>query len=1150
MVLLAESFDWDDESVSSDDEGSTKIRAFMAIAKDEPSFRKADARSGQWVDITMKKVHRLLSMTDGDERKHVLDYTHVDLHYVEDQRKNLVSKFNLLKQEISLHKSELSNLKNTVSINYSLQNEVIRKNLENESIKDEIINLKKVIEKWTCSKVTLDQLLFEQVPGNIVKALGGKGRRKEKISSKEEPFLPLPKLIRAAPSGTLKSLISLSDLTLNMADFTLDTPDPNKTRPSTDSSTEQLLLTLIEEDYLKRFVWYLDSGCSRHMTGIKQYLHRYSKESGPKVIFGDDSSGDTKMENLNEVRVKELRSDNRTEFRNHKLEEFCDEKGISHNFSSHYTPEQNGVAERRNRTLIEAARTMLNSAKLPKQIWGESVNTACYTQNRSIIVKRHGKTLYDVFRGRSPDISYFYVFGCPVHIHNHRDHLGKFDEKADDRFFLGYSPVAKSFRVFNIRRQEMEETVHVTFIEDDEAISQSSTEGDAINFNENRSFPDDESLEPRSEVSITSKDSPEFTEADNHPALHEPDQTESTDHFEPVEPQNNVIIEPINRWSREKHIELVNIIGEPLAGIITRSRIRDSYAASASECLYVNFLSEMEPKKLIEALEEEGWIIVMQEELNQFERNKVCTLVPKPHGKTIIRTKWIWNNKMDENGIVIKNKARLVAQGYNQQEVIDYEETFAPIARLEAIRIFLACAAYMGFMVYQMDVKSAFLNGKISMEVYVQQPPGFKSSEFPNHVCKLDKALYGLKQAPRAWYETLSKFLIQHKFVRGISKETPNHGLWYPKGSGFDLKAYSDSNFAGCNLDRKSTSRGFQILEEKLVCWSAKKQSFVAMSSAEAEYVAVAGCCAQFLWIKSQLADYDVLCDKVPIFHDNTSVIAISNNPVLHSRTKHIDIRYHFIRDHILKGDIKLHFVPTDLQLADIFTKPLAEPSFTRLVAELGNLNVEEETKTITFSLSWWDKPLSFTQDEFISAIGLPICKDDVSIHPKETVRAGLTTLGLFDKDKPTLSSTVLVNSSPLKMNNDLTLVKPHTITTASFQKPLAYEVPLTSHMLKVAKLSEEPEQSLIPSSGEVNADDTADKSLSRASVQPITQPKASTDLKTKNKRIPPSSKLKSPYKVRVILLKKQVAETQHAEVTVATAVATKSLVASELAEE
>ncbi|GJZ66372.1 hypothetical protein Tco_0623068 [Tanacetum coccineum] len=160
--------------------------------------------------------------------------------------------------------------------------------------------------------------------------------------------------------------------------------------------------------------------------------------------------------------------------------------------------------------------------------------------------------------------------------------------------------------------------------------------------------------------------------------------------------------------------------------------------------------------------------------------------------------------------------------------------------------------------------------------------------------------------------------LIVVKRIFMYMKGTLNLGLWYPKGSGFDLKAYSDSDYVGCNLNRKSTSGGCQILGGKLVCWSAKKQSSVAMSSAEVKYVAAARCCAQVLWIKSQLADYDVLYDNVLIFCDNTSVISISNNLVLHSRTKHIDIRYHFIRGHILKGVIELHFVPTDFQLANI----------------------------------------------------------------------------------------------------------------------------------------------------------------------------------------------------------------------------------------
>ncbi|GKB43943.1 retrovirus-related pol polyprotein from transposon TNT 1-94 [Tanacetum coccineum] len=309
---------------------------------------------------------------------------------------------------------------------------------------------------------------------------------------------------------------------------------------------------------------------------------------------------------------------------------------------------------------------MLNIASLPKQFWGEAINAACYTQNRSIIVKRHRKTTYEVFRGSAPDISYFHVFGCPVHIHNHIDHLGKFDEKADDGLFLGYSLVAKAFRVFNIRRQEIEETFHVTFSEDDEAISQTSTEGDAINFNEVNSFPDDEFRKPRNSntlcnanieyfpyvpvfyrLSINNQVSPEpviislplvpsipedssipyiedvvsTLDETVHPEsaavsesteLQEDDKDETPIDIQPVlqinSPLADVILQPPvlqDRWSRENHIKLVNIIGEPLAGITTRSRIRDSDAASASECLYVNFLSEIEPKKLIEALEEE-----------------------------------------------------------------------------------------------------------------------------------------------------------------------------------------------------------------------------------------------------------------------------------------------------------------------------------------------------------------------------------------------------------------------------------------------------------------------------------------------------------------------------------------------------------------
>lgn len=514
------------------------------------------------------------------------------------------------------------------------------------------------------------------------------------------------------------------------------------------------------------------------------------------------------IENQNDVKVKQIRTDNGTEFKNHDLECFCDEKWISQNFTSPYTPEQNGVAERKNRTLIEAARIMLNGSVLSKHFWTEVVRTACYTQNRSIIVKRHNKTPYEVFKGRIPNISYFHVFGCPVFIHNHKDHLGKFDAKADDGYFLGYSLVSKAFKVFNTRRQQTEETYHITVDESTESIRFSNSSVEEIGIDDSSRYPPDEYL-PKNHTSTqyqadvdvsyyiipynlpqpTISEFIENQQVSNETTTTEPIAQEPSNqavHTEVTEDQNlelpqvpvteptptnqasassNSYPEPQDSWTKSKTIELVNIIGEPNEGMLTRSMAAKLKGASANVCLYVDFLFDIEPKNVKEALTYESWVQAMREELEKFDRNDVMTLVECPKGVLVIGMKWVYKNKTDECRTVIKNKARLVAKGYNQQEGIDYEETFAPVARMEAIRIFLAYATYMNFKVYQMDVKSAFLNGKIKEDVYVQQPPGFESSEFPNYVCKLNKALYGIKQAPRAWYETLSAFLIQNKFM-------------------------------------------------------------------------------------------------------------------------------------------------------------------------------------------------------------------------------------------------------------------------------------------------------------------------------------------------------------------------------------------------
>ena len=183
-------------------------------------------------------------------------------------------------------------------------------------------------------------------------------------------------------------------------------------------------------------------------------------------------------------------------------------------------------------------------------------------------------------------------------------------------------------------------------------------------------------------------------------------------------------------------------------------------------CFYA-YVSILEPKSKESALEDSSWIMAMQEELSQFERNQVWELVPKPTHQAVIGTRWVFRNKLDEHGEIVRNKARLVARGYNQEEGIDFDETFAPVARLEVIRMLLAFASFMKFKLFQMDVKSDFLNGVLSEEVYVKQPPGFEDSNHPDYVFRLKRVLYGLKQAPRARYERLSKFLVEKGFSMG-----------------------------------------------------------------------------------------------------------------------------------------------------------------------------------------------------------------------------------------------------------------------------------------------------------------------------------------------------------------------------------------------
>nr|GEV36598.1 retrovirus-related Pol polyprotein from transposon TNT 1-94 [Tanacetum cinerariifolium] len=282
----------------------------------------------------------------------------------------------------------------------------------------------------------------------------------------------------------------------------------------------------------------------------------------------------------------------------------------------------------------------------------------------------------------------------------------------------------------------------------------------------------------------------------------------------------------------------------------------------------------------------------------------VWELIDKPFGKSVIRQNWLWKNKKDEDQTVICNKARIVAKGYAQEEGIDFEETFAPVARLEAVRIYVAYAAHKYFPIYQMDVKTAFLNGPLKDKVYVAQQDGFVDPDHPEKVYRLKKALYGLKQAPRAWYDELSKLLTSKGFTKGLQIHQSPRGIFINK-----------AKYALEILHKHGMEKGQSI---------------------EAEYVPLFVSCAQVMWMRTQLQDYGFNYNKIPLYCDSQSAIAISCNPVQHSRTKHIHTRYHFIKEQVENDIIELYFVRTEYQLADMFTKALPEDRFKYLVRRIG----------------------------------------------------------------------------------------------------------------------------------------------------------------------------------------------------------------------
>ncbi|GJX12557.1 putative ribonuclease H-like domain-containing protein [Tanacetum coccineum] len=781
----------------------------------------------------------------------------------------------------------------------------------------------------------------------------------------------------------------------------------------------------------------------------------------------------TGLVNQLNYKVKIIRSDHRTEFKNHAMNEFYAKKRIKRKFSVARTPQQNGVAERKNRTLIEAARTMLADSLLPIQFWAEAVNIACYVLNRVLVTKHQNKTPYELLIGKPPSISFMRPFGCPLTILNTLDPLGKFDGKSDEGYLLGYSTTSKAFRVYNKRTKRVEENMHIDFLEDQPNVAGSGPDWmfdldfltNTMNYipvsvenqvnvdagiqehyvtgsSEKDKEPTQEyillPLHPhRPRISVEdvvqaaqekpSKNSPKDNDVqDSEDVAKKEEQHTLTkakqalkDDLERMIAQEiaakaiddatrQAFEEEKKRAAQATSINKLNI-GRPYVSTSNSPLVSTTntlYASAAStptgantggsSFVYLGGQILIDASTLPNAdlpidpnmphIEDDSNVfpndgifngayddedVGVEADFNNMDntinvspiptlrvhkdhpkgqilgdpkspvqtRGKIqkassvqqaLILVDLPFGKKPIGTKWVFRNKRDERSIVVKNKARLIAQGFRQEEGIDYDEVFAPVARIEAISLFLAFASFMGFPVYQMDVKSAFLYGTIKEEVYVHQPPGFVDPAHPNKVYKVKQQPDGIFMSQdKNVADILKKFdfcfikiattpivsnkplvkdedgvdvdvhvhvyksmigslmyltasrpniifavcacarfqvtpkashLNAVKRIFRYLKHQPKLGLWYPRDSPFEFKAFSDSDYRGANLDKKSTT----------------------------EYVAAANC---------------------------------FKNPVYHSRTKHIEIPTSLHTELLEIRIDRCYNVSQGCNIADLLTK-------------------------------------------------------------------------------------------------------------------------------------------------------------------------------------------------------------------------------------
>jgi hypothetical protein len=462
-------------------------------------------------------------------------------------------------------------------------------------------------------------------------------------------------------------------------------------------------------------------------------------------------------------RIKKFRTDNGGEFTSKDFLSFCERHGIKKELTCAYTPQQNGVAERKIRHLVEVCRSWVYAKNLPKALWAEGMACATYVVNRLPCSPINMKSPHELMFDEKPSVKHLKVFGCTCFVHVPDEKRTKLDAKARKCVFIGYDQRKKGWKC-------MDPTTHKFIVSRDVVFDEASSL-----YGDGGSQAVVSNLPTPPVGHVRNPDANDMGNPSEDPRFSSPTSTVTSSSEMDQGDRGSNEVQSQEEGNAQALRRSTRMVTRP-------ARYRDENFVSTYSCFFSGS-SDGEPSCFEEAKGNKSWEDAMDEEMQALRKNETWDLVPKPKGVDPVTCKWVYKLKRKADGSVERYKARLVARGFSQRYGEDYEETFSPVAKMTSVRVVISMAASLGWKLWQLDVKNAFLYGELDKDIYMEQPVGYISKVRPDYVCKLKKALYGLKQAPRAWYGKIAEYL---QFC-GYSSSSSDHSLFVKRKAGLHV---------------------------------------------------------------------------------------------------------------------------------------------------------------------------------------------------------------------------------------------------------------------------------------------------------------------------------------------------------------------------